>query len=870
MSRPSFWVVLLSLFLSSFAAAQVKPTDPKARYLDVSLSVEERVNDLVSRMTLEEKAAQMQDVAPAIPRLGIPAYNWWNEGLHGVARAGYATVFPQAIGLAATWDTKLIHSVADVISTEARAKYNDAIQHDKHDRYYGLTFWSPNINIFRDPRWGRGQETYGEDPFLTSRIAVAFVTGLQGNDPKYFKTIATPKHYAVHSGPETLRHRFDVPFSAHDFADTYSPAFRASIVEGKAYSAMCAYNAVGGVPACANDRLYDALRNKWGFKGYVTSDCWAVTDIFGGHGYVTSPEQAAAVAVKAGTDLSCGPEYGALPAAVRNRLLTVEDVDRAVKRLFEARFRLGMFDPAEAVPYAKIALAENDTAAHRELALTTALKSMVLLKNDRGVLPLKNMKTIAVVGPTAAHKEVLLGNYSGEPSKFTTPLEGIRAQFKNAKVSFAEGSLLSETTALPVPASVLRGGLRAEYFANMDLKAPAAAQRTDQIVDFRWNNEPAAAGVPAKKFSARWTGELVAPATGEYRLGVNADGGVRLYLDDKAIVDDWNYSGERTLTTPVRLEAGHAYKVRMEYFHDDWESAAQLVWEPPTLLAEAVAAAKQADVTIAVVGMTAQMEGEESSFSSPGFFGGDRVDLDLPKTQQNMLEALAATGKPLIVVLTNGSAIAANWAQEHAGAVLEAWYPGEEGGTAIAQVLAGEYNPAGRLPVTFYRSVSQLPPFGSYSMNGRTYRYFQGTPLYPFGYGLSYTTFAYSNPKLSQASISGGDGVKLSVDLKNTGTMKGDEVVQVYVSHIGVDGAPIRSLAGLQRVTLERGGQTTVEFTLSPRELSVVDAKGVRRVSAGTIDLWVGGGQPVTIPGLPKAAGAAAKLTVTGETVVQD
>jgi beta-glucosidase len=495
---------------------------------------------------------------------------------------------------------------------------------------------------------------------------------------------------------------------------------------------------------------------------------------------------------------------------------------------------------------------------------------MVLLKNDRGVLPLKNMKTIAVVGPTAAHKEVLLGNYSGEPSKFTTPLEGIRAQFKNAKVLFAEGSLLSETTALPVPASVLRGGLRAEYFANMDLKAPAAAQLTDQIVDFRWNNEPAAAGVPAKKFSARWTGELVAPATGEYRLGVNADGGVRLYLDDKAIVDDWNYSGERTLTTPVRLEAGHAYKVRMEYFHDDWESAAQLVWEPPTLLAEAVAAAKQADVTIAVVGMTAQMEGEESSFSSPGFFGGDRVDLDLPKTQQNMLEALAATGKPLIVVLTNGSAIAANWAQEHAGAVLEAWYPGEEGGTAIAKVLAGEYNPAGRLPVTFYRSVSQLPPFGSYSMNGRTYRYFQGTPLYPFGYGLSYTTFAYSNPKLSQASISGSDGVTLSVDLKNTGTMKGDEVVQVYVSHVGVDGAPIRSLAGLQRVTLERGGQTTVEFTLSPRELSVVDAKGVRKVSAGTIDLWVGGGQPVTIPGLPKAAGVASKLTVTGETVVPD
>jgi beta-glucosidase len=869
MARSGIWIVLLSLSFSSFALAQDQHAKP--RYLDTSLTVEQRVDDLVSRMTLEEKASQMQDVAPAIPRLGIPAYNWWNEGLHGVARSGHATVFPQAIGLAATWDTPLMHRVADVISTEARAKYNDAIAHDQHDRYYGLTFWSPNINIFRDPRWGRGQETYGEDPFLTGRMAVAFITGLQGDDPKYFKVVATPKHFAIHSGPEALRHRFDAPFNPHDFEDTYSPAFRASIVEGKAYSLMCAYNSIAGAPACASPHL-DDIRKKWGFRGYVVSDCWAVTDIFAGHGYVTTQEQAAALAVKAGTDLSCGPEYGKLPSAVQNRLLSMDDIDRAVKRLFEARFRLGMFDPQESVPYAKIALAENDTPQHRELALMAALKSIVLLKNERGILPLKNVKTIAVVGPTANHKEVLLGNYSGDPSKYTTPLDGIRERFKNAKVLFAEGSLLTETTALPVPASALRGasgkGVRAEYFANKDLAGTAGATKNDENIDFHWNNVSPADGVPAKNFSVRWTGELTAPATGDYRLGVNADNGVRLFLDDKAIVDDWNYVGERTLTTPVHLEAGHAYKLRMEYFHTDWESAAQLVWEPSTLLNDAVAAARQADVTIAVVGLTAQMEGEESSFSSPGFFGGDRVDLDLPRTQQNMLEALAATGKPLIVVLTSGSALAVNWAQAHANAVVQAWYPGEEGGTALAQVLAGDFNPAGRLPVTFYKSVSQLPPFESYSMNGRTYRYFQGVPLYPFGYGLSYSKFAYSNLKASSPQID--EGTTISVDVKNSGTLGGDEVVQLYVSHPGVAGAPIRALAGFQRVHLEAGKQSTVTFKPSEREWSVVDSTGARKLAPGTVEVWVGSGQPIAVPGLPATDGLKTELKITKTATLPD
>src|SRR5215467_6805511 len=668
-------------------------------YMDPSLPIDQRVNDLVSRMTLEEKASQMQDVAPAIPRLGIPAYNWWNEGLHGVARAGVATVFPQAIGLAATWDTDLVHRIADVISTEARAKHNDAIQHGNTGRYYGLTFWSPNINIFRDPRWGRGQETYGEDPFLTSRIGVAFVTGLQGDDPKYLKTVSTPKHFAVHSGPETLRHRFDVPVSPRDFADTYIPAFRATVIEGHADSIMCAYNSMRGEPACANHLLIDILRNKWGFKGYVVSDCWAISDIHQGHGFVLTLEQAAALSVKAGTDLSCGPEFASLPLAVENRLLSQADVDRAVKRLFEARFRLGMFDPPESVPWSKLTIADNDTSAHRQLALEAARKSIVLLKNDRNTLPLKSsVKTIAIVGPNADSLPVLLGNYAGTPSAYTTILDGIRKQFRGAKIITATGASLTETSGVKLPKSYLRTGganpqpgLNAEYFANTNLSGDATLKRVDPIVNFEWNNVSPGAGIPAQNYSMRWSGELVPPVDGDYRLGLDTDGGSRIFLDGKKIIDDWAPHGERSMTTLVHLQAGHAYPIRMEYFHYGWDSAARLLWLPPNLVPEAVESARKADVVVAVVGLTAQLEGEESENSDPGFFGGDRLDLDLPHPQEQLLESLSAAGKPLIVILTTGSAVALNWAQEHAAAVLEAWYPGEEGGTAVADVLSGDY-----------------------------------------------------------------------------------------------------------------------------------------------------------------------------------
>jgi beta-glucosidase len=983
---------LLLAFLPILSRAQSTPP-----YLDPSLPIDQRVNDLVSRLTLEEKISQMQDAAPATPRLNIPAYNWWNEGLHGVARSGTATVFPQAIGLAATWDTDLLHRVADVISTEARGKYNDAILHHNTGRYYGLTFWSPNINIFRDPRWGRGQETYGEDPFLTARLGVAFVTGLQGDDPLYLKTVSTPKHFAVHSGPESLRHRFDVPVSLHDLYDTYTPAFRATVIDGHADSIMCAYNSVRGEPACANRLLFNLLRNQWGFRGYVVSDCWAINDLYQGHGFVISLDQAAALSLRAGTDLTCGPQFKALDRAADDRLVTPDDIDRAVRRLFEARFRLGMFDPPDRVPWSHLSLADVDTSANRQLALTAARESIVLLKNERNTLPLKSsVKSIAVIGPTADSLDALLGNYNGNPSTYTTILTGIRKRFPNARISSAVGAPVTESRAIPIPAFAFRtsapvgarytgpersrgvavapsqisqnmsfrgprwpeepafsfldelapevrraqnaasnstpavsspsppsppsppqlpsapnstSGLSAEFFPNTTLTGPPAYTRVDPSVDFEWNNVSPAPGVPAEDFSARWTGVLIPPVDGDYRLGVSSDGGSRLYLNDKIFIDDWAPHGERTLTTLVHLQAGHAYPIKLEYFHHSWESAARLVWLPPNLLDEAVADARKSDIVITVVGITAQLEGEESENSDPGFFGGDRTDLTLPRTQQELLGALAATGKPLVVVLTNGSALAVNWANEHAAAILEAWYPGEEGGAAVADVLSGDYNPAGRLPVTFYRSVSQLPPYTDYSMANRSYRYFTEEPLFPFGFGLSYSSFSYSDPTITQAEtralerapearqtlaqparagnnfagaqapevrhmsdspleFPGTSPITVSAKVTNTSNILGDEVVQLYISHPGLDGAPLRALAGFQRIHLDAHASQTATLVLSPRELSIVDPNGNRVVPAGPVELWLGSGQPLNIPRHPAPAGVSLKFTITTSTAL--
>jgi beta-glucosidase len=847
-------------------------------YKNPKLPVEKRVDDLVSRMTLEEKLSQMMNAAPAIERLGIPEYEWWNEGLHGVARAGYATVFPQAIGLAATWDTKLMRQTADVISTEARAKHHEFLRHNQHGRYQGLTFWSPNINIFRDPRWGRGQETYGEDPYLTSRLGVEFVRGLQGDDPHYFKVIATPKHYAVHSGPEPERHSFDAKVHERDLRETYLPAFRATVVEAQANSIMCAYNRTNSEPCCANTNLMvDILRGEWGFNGFVVSDCGAITDIWKGHEFSRTEAEASAVAVKAGTDLTCGREYPALIQAVKDGIITEAQIDVSLKRLMTARFKLGMFDPPEMVRYAQIPISENDSPAHRELSLKVARESMVLLKNENRTLPLKkDLKTIAVIGPNADAPEVLVGNYSGRPSKSVTPLAGIRnAVSPNTKVIYALGSTLSGDNVVPVPATALTvngkgtvAGFKGEYFNNQQLQGEPATVRVDSQVNFDWGRYKPTPDLSENNFSARWTGKLTPPQSGTYHLGITADDGARLYLDGKLLIDAWTSNPTKTVTKEVSLEAGHAYDIRFEYFQYNREAIAKFVWSYPRFVEqqidEAVNAAKQADACVLVLGISAALEGEEMTVRTEGFRGGDRTDISLPRGQEALLKAVSATGKPVIVVLLSGSALAVNWANDHVQAILEAWYPGEEGGTAIAQVLFGDYNPAGRLPVTFYKSVDQLPPFTDYNMQGRTYRYFKGEPLYPFGFGLSFTRFEYSNLNVSK-KVKAGEPLKVSVDVENVGEREGEEVVQLYLSDV-VASVPvaIRSLVGFDRVSLKAREKRNISFTLTPRQMSLIDDAGKRVIEPGEFLVAVGGKQP----GFTGAADAQTTGTVSGRFVV--
>jgi len=862
----------LTLAVLAVPVVQAQESPAQAIYLNVDLPAEQRAADLVSRMTLDEKVLQMQNSAPAIPRLTIPAYDWWNEALHGVARAGLATVFPQAIGLAATWDTELMHHVAETISTEARAKYHEALRQGDHSRYHGLTFWSPNINIFRDPRWGRGQETFGEDPFLTSRMAVAFIRGMQGDDPHYFKTIATAKHYAVHSGPEPLRHSFNVLPTVADLAQTYLPAFRASIVEGKADSVMCAYNRVDGQPACANaSLLQEQLRSSWAFQGYIVSDCGAISDIVKGHQYKETMPEAAAVAVRAGTDLTCGREYATLVEAVQKGFIAEAEIDRALTRLFVARIKLGMFDPVERVPYAHIPYSENDSPAHRQWALQAARESIVLLKNDGKILPLnKKLRRIAVIGPAADSPDTLLGNYNGVPSTLVTPLAGLRSQLPKAQIRFAQGSLFSSGSAALIPSEVLiptgpndgklgfqsERGLLAEYFANSDLQGAPKLRRVEpRIYLQRQMRDPALdAQIPQNEYSVRWTAMLRAPYSGGYSIAVirmrceGCPGGdsAQVFLDDKPILRADTHDPARQVqeSSQVQLQKGHSYPLRIEYRQTKGGVGLQLDWMPPAepLLQEAVETVNNSDLAIAFLGLNAQLEGEEMKISIPGFAGGDRTSLDLPEPQEALLEAAVHTGKPVVLVLLSGSAMAVNYAQEHAAAILATWYPGEEAGTAIAETLTGHNNPAGRLPVTFYRSVDQLPPFEEYNMQGRTYRYFQGNPLYSFGYGRSYSAFRYSG--LQVEPVAGKDSeIHVSVEVKNDSEVAGDEVVQVYVGGDTLQGEePVRELRGFQRVHLAKGERRQVEFTV---DLSDSAFKPARPTPPKILRISVGGGQPV-------------------------
>jgi beta-glucosidase len=697
--------------LAIVASCLASGAAPERAWLDTKRSFEVRAADLVSRMSLEEKVGQMQNAAPAIPRLGILPYDWWNEALHGVARAGQATVFPQAIGLAATFDVPLMQEVATVISDEARAKHHDFLRQDKHARYQGLTFWSPNINIFRDPRWGRGQETYGEDPYLTARMGVAFVRGLQGDHRRYQKLDATAKHFAVHSGPESSRHEFDARPTERDLYETYLPAFEVLVKEARVNAVMGAYNRVNGESASASPRLLgEILRRQWGFKGYVVSDCDSVGDIHRTHRITATAEEASALAVKNGDDLNCGRTYAALVKAVQDGLVKESEVDVALTRLMTARMRLGMFDPPEMVPWSKLPYSVNQAPAHDELARRAARQSLVLLKNE-GVLPLaKSLRRIAVIGPTADSVNALLGNYNGTPAAPVTILQGIREAMPQAQVVYERGAELVEgLVERPIPG------------------APGAVA----------GNAPPADAAPA-------------PA-------------------------------------------------------------------PPSAEA-ALAAARAADVVVFVGGLTSQIEGEEMRVDYPGFSGGDRTDLKLPASQQKLLEALHATGKPVVLVLTGGSALAVDWAQQILPAILFAWYPGQRGGSAVADVLFGDAEPGGRLPVTFYKADESLPAFDDYHMEGRTYRYFRGTPLYAFGHGLSYTRFTWSDLKLSRTRVGEKGRLRITAKVRNAGTRAGDEVVQLYVRAAGTPHARAnRELRGIQRLTLQPGEQRQVSFEITPQ-----------------------------------------------------
>lgn len=828
--------VLAVLLLSTSAVA----ADP-VRYRDPAQPLEARVQDLVARLTLPEKASLLQNTTPGVPRLGIPKYDWWNEALHGVARAGEATVFPQAIGLAAMWDEALMHRIAHSIGIEARAKFNGAAgTKDEGARYFGLTFWSPNINIFRDPRWGRGQETYGEDPFLTARTGVAFVKGLQGDDARYLMAAACAKHYAVHSGPEPLRHNFDVSPPEADLYETYLPAFEALVREGKVEAVMTAYNAVYGRPAPVSPLLYRLLA-EWGFNGHITSDCGSIADLSRTYKIARDDAEAEALALKAGLNVRCGGEPSQLVDAVRRGFISEAEIDYRLGALLRTQFRLGFYDPAASVAFSRISPAENNSPAHAALALAAARKSLVLLKND-GTLPLRReaLKRVAVIGPSADSVTVLLGNYNGRPTAPVTVLAGLKAALgPGVAVDYAHGCDYATMPpgVRPIPRTGLRAeentGLIGDYFANPNLEGKPVAQRRDRPVSFDFAKDRLPPGAVAENMSVRWQGNLITMLAGDHQLVVKARGGVRLEVAGRRLIDAWTPE-EKTRTVTVPLPENGEIPVKLEYYSAGGPGAVSLEWQLPDArsgFAGAVAAAKQADVIIYVGGISAQLEGEEMKVDYEGFKGGDRTRIELPAVQQELLEKLKATGKPLVSVNLSGSAIAMPWVDANANAVLQAWYPGQAAGTAVADVIFGAYNPAGRLPVTFHRATEDLPAFEDYRMEaGHTYRYLQHKPLYAFGHGLSYTRFDYANLRAVPAT---GGTLGVTVDVTNTGKRDGEEVVQLY----GVPPAARehQALCGFARVALKAGETKTVTLT--------VPATALRRWSVTKQDYEIPAGE---------------------------
>lgn len=804
------------------------------------LPIEERIEDLLSRLTPEEKVGQMMHETPAIERLGIPPYDWWNEALHGVARAGQATVFPQAIGMAATFDDEAVLRTFTMVSDEARAKYHHYQANQEYDRYKGLTFWTPNINIFRDPRWGRGMETYGEDPYLTTQMGVAVTKGLQGDDENYFKTHACAKHYAIHSGPEWNRHEFNAEATPRDLYETYLPAFEALVKQGNIQEVMCAYNRFEGEPCCGNDKLLiDILRNSWGYKGIILSDCGAIDDFWvkdkntPRHESHPDRESASVDAVLSGTDLECGASYRILTKALEHGTISEKDLDVSLRRLLRGRFELGMFDPDERVPYAQIPYSVVESPEHVAQAREMARKSIVLLKNQNNRLPLdKNLKKIAVVGPNAADSTMLWSNYNGFPTKTTTILEGIRAKVPNTEVVYELGCNHTADFVITDLGNYITNstgqGFTAEYFNNTDFSGEPVYKGVAKELHYTTGgNTQFAPNVNLSNFTARFTGVFEAPIDGPIEFKLSGNDAFRLFIDTAKVAEVWSneYGAERIYT--LQAEKGKKYPVKIEYMQ--LLGSADLNFtvgvRTPVDYQATANKVKDADVIVYVGGISPRLEGEEMPVDAEGFRKGDRTNIEIPKVQKEMVKALVATGKPVVYVVCTGSALALNWENEHVDAILNAWYGGQEGGTAVADVLFGDYNPAGRLPITFYKSVDQLPDFQDYSMKGRTYRYMTQTPLYPFGYGLSYTTFAYSNGALSKTKIAANEGVTLTFDVANTGKRDGDEVAQIYVKNPNDPAGPIKALKAYKRINTKAGETQKVSVQLAPESFQSFNDK---------------------------------------------
>ena len=831
----------------------------KFPFQNTSLTFEERVENLVSQLTLEEKVAQMLNAAPAIPRLGIPAYDWWNETLHGVARTPFkTTVFPQAIAMAATFDKNSLFKMADYSALEGRAIYNKAVELKRtNERYLGLTYWTPNINIFRDPRWGRGQETYGEDPYLTAALGDAFVKGLQGDDPKYLKAAACAKHYAVHSGPESLRHTFDVDVTPYELWDTYLPAFKKLVTGSKVAGVMCAYNAFRTQPCCASDILMnDILRNEWKFTGYVTSDCWAIDDFFKNHKTHPDAASASADAVLHGTDIDCGTDaYKSLFQAVKNGQITEKQIDVSVKRLFMIRFRLGMFDPVSMVKYAQTPNSVLESKEHKDHALKMARQSIVLLKNEKNTLPLnKKLKKIVVLGPNADNSISILGNYNGTPSQLTTVLQGIKEKvgpetevvYEKA-INFTNDTLLVYKDLKSRYSYEGKQGFKAEYFNNNTLSGEPETTRTESEINNFWQEgEMVTKNIKANHFSARYTTNFKADEDGSITFEVAADDGYRFIIDGKEVIDTWKKNRWGAKTYKLQTKKDSVYKLVLEYWQGEGKAEVSLQTGNfiKTDFANLIERHKNAEAFIFAGGISPQLEGEEMPVDMPGFKGGDRTSILLPEVQTRLLKALQSSGKSVVFLMMTGSAIAVPWEAENIPAILNIWYGGQSAGTASADVVFGDYNPAGRLPVTFYKSDSDLPPFVDYKMDNKTYRYFKGTPLYGFGYGLSYTEFKYSGVK-APAKIKKGQSATISVKVTNTGKMEGEEVSQLYlINQDSAIKAPLKSLKGFERFNLKPGESTVVSFNLSPEDLSYVTESGTLKSYEGKIRISVGGFQP--------------------------